>query len=543
MRVRLRLASLPCLALILLAGLRSAAQNPLGSIEDTLKKRAFEAAATTLLNNQLPIKLDAKTVYPTVKVLPGAPFAPEALTVTAAMMAQPLPPGDYQVNVLAFCTEYSVHRPGRGVAYELAPLEGKAAGAVANILWRGTFAGIAPQTLQGVTWAIQSGLTYAQMPKSYQTLIDQLIADYKKEIAGDFIQQVESAYQTAAKAASLPPLDTLLAEMGKPGQLMLSAEHMRQALLQANTTDEIREQTLFAGQESGVYTPVKAEEGAWTVRIPGVAYMRYQIQGGNLASDNILQIRIVAPASSAPQSSSSGVTDTSLLGLMGVKRSAGNIDPTGSIDASGQIGYSTGQAAQGLIIGLPSSIGLLARLPECSNGQPQPGDVIAYRGAGNIFHTGVVQSVAGGEVTLIESKWGAWGLYKHAPENTLDYGLSWDIYRTQRSKGNLLDTDAFGNYVTDKGAVVQFLPTYLIIWFNKKISDSFTIDQVKQYMSVKPGLYDSLDKVVEQPDWGYNCHGWTFTGGAQRSGDTWIDDTDIPRILVDNGYCHVASHR
>ena len=54
---------------------------------------------------------------------------PRSLSLTKANLELALPPGDYTVPVLAFCTEYSVHRPGRGIAYRLGPLQGKAAGA------------------------------------------------------------------------------------------------------------------------------------------------------------------------------------------------------------------------------------------------------------------------------------------------------------------------------------------------------------------------------------------------------------------------------
>src|SRR5579862_9177384 len=82
-----------------------------GGITDLLKKEAAEKALGSLLNEQLPLKLDAKTAYHTVSALPGGPFQPKPLQLTAADMNDPLPPGDYTFPVMAFCTEYSVHRP------------------------------------------------------------------------------------------------------------------------------------------------------------------------------------------------------------------------------------------------------------------------------------------------------------------------------------------------------------------------------------------------------------------------------------------------
>jgi hypothetical protein len=180
--------------------------NPFGSFGEALKQKAAETTISTLLNNDLPLKLDANSVYPTVAAPPGGPFAPTPLVLSAADLDRPLPPGDYTVNMLAFCTEYSVHRPGAGVAYRLGPLQGKAAGAIADLLWRGTLRNnLPPQQLQAVSWGIQSGLRYDQMPKTYQSVIDNVIPDHRNELNGDFFQSMEDSYNNLAKGTKLPP--------------------------------------------------------------------------------------------------------------------------------------------------------------------------------------------------------------------------------------------------------------------------------------------------------------------------------------------------
>jgi hypothetical protein len=259
-----------------------------------LEQKTAEEAVGRLLDNELPLRLDATTVFPTVSVLPGGPFHPTPLQLAPEDLDRPLPPGDYTMQTLAFCTEYSVHRPGMGTAYELAPLQGKAADGIYALLWRGTIEKhMQPPQLQAVSWAIQSGLTYAQMPKPYQLVIDTVIPDYKGELEGNFLQHLQDTYQSVAKPAKLPPLENVLARMGPSGQLALSAMRQQQILLRKDTTDQLRDQTLFRGQESGVYTPVKAEDGPWTERIPHVAYLRYKIIGGNYATNNVVEIRIL----------------------------------------------------------------------------------------------------------------------------------------------------------------------------------------------------------------------------------------------------------
>lgn len=334
----------------------AAAQNPLAALENEAKEKAAEAALTKVLNDNLPLTLNAKDVYPTVTTLPGGPFNPKPLQLTADQLDQPLAPGDYTINTLAFCSQYSIHQPGAGLAYVLGPYEGKAAGAIGALIWRGTEQyRINPNSLQAVSWAIQSGLTYAQMPKSYQAIVDQVIPDFETEITGDFVTNLESTYNALAKTAGLPPLDAMLAKVGAPGQLALDAERQRQILTAQNTSDQIKEQTLFQGQESGVYTPVKVESGPWTERVAGQVYMKLQIVGGNMASNNVMQIRVM------PSPTANAQLQTEDLNVPGrphlVRTAYGAPQVTPAVDNApatltsimeGMLGYAVGQGAQAL---------------------------------------------------------------------------------------------------------------------------------------------------------------------------------------------------
>jgi hypothetical protein len=312
------------------------AQIPsLGNMMSAGKTAAAKKAVGTVLNTELPIKLDATNLYQTVGTLPGGAFNPKPLTYTMATLGKPLPPGDYEVPVLAFCTEYSIHRPGAGVAYSLGPLLGKAKEAVANLLWRGTWQGVSPSDLQGAAWGIQSGLTFDQLPKMYQGLITRLVPEYRSQIADDFYQKVHDTYDSySSNVPGLPSLDSILGGLGTAGELALSAQSERQALMSDATDDKIRQQTLFAGAAQGIYTPENAEVGPWTVRIPGVAFMRYKIVSGNLADDNIMQIRVA----------SDQVAHPSLLDLFAAQQTS----PHG-VTVSGMIGYPRGRGAQDLI--------------------------------------------------------------------------------------------------------------------------------------------------------------------------------------------------
>jgi hypothetical protein len=68
---------------------------------------------------------------------------------------------------------------------------------------------------------------------------------------------------------------------------------------------------------------------------------------------------------------------------------------------------------------------------------PVVGDIVVYRSGGNITHSGVIVGVSGTTVTLVESKWGRLGLYRHAPADVPPtYGL-WMAYHTDRGSHRL----------------------------------------------------------------------------------------------------------
>ncbi len=365
------------------------AQNPLAALENAAKEKAAEDALTKVLNDNLPLTLNAKDVYPTVATLPGGPFSPTPLQLTADQLNQPLAPGDYTINTLAFCSEYSVHQPGAGTAYVLGPYEGKAAAAIGALIWRGTEQfQINPNSLQAVSWAIQSGLTYDQMPKSYQAIIDQVIPDFKSEITGDFVTNLETTYNSLARTASLPPLDTILAKLGPPGQLALDAERQRQILTAQNTSDQLKEQTLFQGQESGIYTPVKAEEGPWTERVQGQVYMKLLIAGGNMASNNVMQIRVIpAPATTArwraqdPHLVRAAYGEPQLPEVIGLLPTLANI-------MEGMLGYSQGRGAQAL-----GQVAVVAQGPPMPPPTAKAGTVLALTGTVNVIRAGTATPV------------------------------------------------------------------------------------------------------------------------------------------------------
>jgi hypothetical protein len=71
---------------------------------------------------------------------------------------------------------------------------------------------------------------------------------------------------------------------------------------------------------------------------------------------------------------------------------------------------------------------------------PRRGDLVIYRdGVDSVSHSGIVRYVSRGEPTLVESKWGAAGVYLHPVDKT-PYGKSFAYYHSRRSGHKLTIT-------------------------------------------------------------------------------------------------------
>ena len=298
-------------------------------------------ALSKVLDTELPLRLDATSIYPTVASPPGGPFAPQGgLVVTAETLAMPIAPGDYEIPVFAFSMDSSVPKPGRGTAYQFGPMQGKAAEAISTLLWRSRFTGTNPMVVLAVVQTIQSGVTYARMSAGFQKTVDQLIPEMKSALTGNYIETLEHTYAKIGRFYPLPPLAALLVQLGPQGKMALTAMRQQSAMQHQQLDDERRAQILVSGQESGVYAPVQPEVGPWTERVPGRAYMRLKIVGGAMEV-NTLQLRVL-PDSAAPQSRDAPPTLMSLLGA--------TLTPQGATTVAGIVAYSMFQPAQPLSI-------------------------------------------------------------------------------------------------------------------------------------------------------------------------------------------------
>jgi hypothetical protein len=240
-----------------------------------------------------PLRLDQRTAFPPTTV-PIDDFQPKKLEFTAETMNQPLEPGDYSIDVIGYCTKWSLHYPGRGLPYNLAYLQGRAAPAVSALLWRGTLKGIHPRRTNAMAWRIQGGVPISQWRPEEREFVHQLIPEYESDLEGDFLQQTRLVYDHAAKLGKLPKYEAMLGRLGPVGESVLELQRARRILANKTLSAERMPDLLYGRPRDGLPRTLEAgpnePPSPWAKILPGV-FARVTIIRGNMGH-NLLDLRI-----------------------------------------------------------------------------------------------------------------------------------------------------------------------------------------------------------------------------------------------------------
>jgi hypothetical protein len=202
-----------------------------------------------------PIAISTQTLFETDRQLPGKPFDPVLLNLEGANANAAIPPGDYLIPVQTFCLQQVAASP-RGHRYLLGALGGKRT----EILQAFNQAAAATQdynitTLQSISWAIQSGTAYRDMPGEMQTAIDRLIPEHQAALnpQQDFFEKIESIWNKGSNIAGFPNFEQfLINNLDDVGKTIVNLRQVRNRVVSsASDWRNISQEFRINGGEAG----------------------------------------------------------------------------------------------------------------------------------------------------------------------------------------------------------------------------------------------------------------------------------------------------
>jgi hypothetical protein len=344
---------------------RTLQEGGLKQLEDEVVRRLGEA-----IEVGAPLRLDQRTAYPPATISIDD-FHPKKLELTKENALEQVEPGDYTMTVIGYCTKWSLHYPGRGLPYELAPLQGRHAQTISTLLWRGMLQGLPPKMTRTMSWRIQGGVPLSRWPPKEQKLVHELIPEFEGSLEGDFVQQTLDVYEKARPLGKLPPFDALLTRLGPIGETVRDAQRARRVLANKTLAAERMPDLLYGRPRDGLPRVLNGgpndPPSAWSEIAPGV-FARLTIIRGDLG-ENVLELRITpgarmpstagwhGPAASTNQSRRSLIMPAAVIIY--------EEEPEGPWTfwgvfryLSGLIAYPAGRPAQALIMGPMGEIGI-----------------------------------------------------------------------------------------------------------------------------------------------------------------------------------------
>lgn len=209
---------------------------------------AIQAASkqiTPYIIQQDPVQLDWAATYTPMSAPPGRAFHPasgaRAQAVLSGIVGQlahspsgyvRLMPGDYSIPVRVYCSRVHAHMPVKiPEVYVFGPLRGTRKDVLTAMYSRISTIGVPYHEVQPLSWSIQTGMRYSELPERQRSLFDRLIPQMRSQISGNFIDQVRDHWNTL-HILGLPPFDDVLSKIGPAGELVSSMKLAQNQILQ-----------------------------------------------------------------------------------------------------------------------------------------------------------------------------------------------------------------------------------------------------------------------------------------------------------------------
>lgn len=174
--------------LLLISSLLLSSCSQLPTSRDEAKELVLQKLRSGLediLSQESPVDSPERSTYPLVQKLPGNPFVPrqtiKSLFTYDSKGRLILSSGDYTFPVMTYCMNSSASSPA-GYIYSLSKFKGERAKIIQELNLLAPAKYFAHE-IQMVSWSLQNGLSYEEMGKLGQEMVDSVIPHHKSQEA------------------------------------------------------------------------------------------------------------------------------------------------------------------------------------------------------------------------------------------------------------------------------------------------------------------------------------------------------------------------
>lgn len=276
-----------------------------GEVQNQINQAVYQQIGDAL-GAKAAIHLDAKSQL--FKKVPDlTDFHPTHLTFTSLEdLEKPLPPGDYSLDVMSFCTQWSIHVPGHNSPYSVGQADGSRIGVITAFLIRGQIAGLSPDQLHNMSWKIQAGAPLSSWNESDRALVHRIIPEFEGQLQSDLYDQIKGEYERVRHTvpAGLPDFDGFVSHVPL-GRQYQSLRQAQKILTNRSIASQEVGKSLYdaTAEQDGQPYILPAYSGnhksSWGELEPGV-YGRYTVlharAGAGSDGINLLELRITKEA-------------------------------------------------------------------------------------------------------------------------------------------------------------------------------------------------------------------------------------------------------
>jgi hypothetical protein len=202
-----------------------------------------------------------------------------------------LPPGDYTIPVMTYCIKHSGASPDAHL-YTLSKLEGSRAQIIRelNLMAPGKFS---VEDIQITSWSILAGLSYEEMTKTSQNIIDIVLLKYKEDLKESYLKTIEKNWNKLSRSTQgiIPVFNEASNQLSENlGEIGIKINEYRKFKNQLSEIGHNYQELSKVIQTSRGSLQSRKDETPWSLLSPNV-YARF-VTDGHFNQIGFLQIKV-----------------------------------------------------------------------------------------------------------------------------------------------------------------------------------------------------------------------------------------------------------